>query len=352
VLKTFGFPREFLPLLRCPVDSGQLSVNDETRSDDESIVDGSLSCDKCPREYQIEGGIARLMTDSMTQENAHEVVLRDQEYDSMPESFTPPAEGWRSEFMDKIEIPPHLAALHPLEGRRVLEIGCGDGRYTILMTQSGADVLAVDFSVAALQRLRGNYQSGIAPTTYKIASRRSGGVVMGRVGLVQADATAFYVAPRSFDRALSATPLDSRDERMKMFHAVAESLNEGGRYVAGVEYDDLYRRILGLPMIRRYTSGGILIEHLTIPTMRREVAPYFRRFSMRPIRPHLPFVRRVRQPKTVWVAAARTCAALPGLKHLGELLLVCADQPIRLPVEGSNRTDFLGARNLYRRYKK
>lgn len=349
MLKTSGFPRKLVSLLRCPIDSGPLSVNQETRGDDDGVVDGSMRCDICSRQYQIENGIVRLMKESLTQENKHEMALKDQEYVAMPEAFTPPESGWRSAFMDRIEIPPHLKAVQPLDGRRVLELGCGDGRFTILMAQQGADVLAVDISIAGLRRVRGNYQAGIAPTTYRIASRHS---VVGCVGLVQADASAFHVSPRSFDRALSATPLDSRDERMTMYNAIAESLKDDGRYVAGVEYDDLCRRILGLPLVRRYSPGGILIEHFDMPTMRREISPYFSRVRMQPIRAILPFVKRLRLPMAVHVVAARACCALPGFRHLGTILLVRAERPVRLAVEGAARSGLLGARILYRRYKR
>jgi hypothetical protein len=175
---------------------------------------------------------------------------------------------------------------------------------------------------------------------------------MGRVGLVQADATKFHVAPLSFDRALSATPLDGRDERMKVYRSLAESLRADGRYVAGVEYDSIQRRLLGLPLVRRYSAGGILIEHLNIQTLRREISPYFRRARMRLIRARVPFLSRLKLPMAMEVLLVRICSALPGFRHLGEILLACAESPIQLPAEGAERPDFLGARTAYRRYKR
>jgi len=235
-----------------------------------------------------------------------------------------------------------------------LELGCGDGRFTLLMAQMGAEVLAVDFSFAALRKLGSRLPSGVAPTTYKVASRRTSGSFVGRVGLVQADASNLQVAPRSFDRALSATPLDSRDERMKMFRTISESLTDDGRCVAGVEYDDLYRKLFGMPLVRRYTPGGILIEHLDIPTMRREAAPYFYRLRMQTIRAHVPFVKHglAKRLPPLAVAVSRLVCALPVFKHLGEILLLSAERPRRLPLEGARRPGFLGAKNLYRWYKR
>jgi SAM-dependent methyltransferase len=352
--KVAGFPRKFLPLLRCVQDAGPLSVSHEVRSDDSSIIDGSLRCADCDHEYQIENGIVRLMTEKLTQETAHEIILKDREYEAMPETFVPPSSGWRSEFADRIEIPPHFKALGPLSGRRVLELACGDGRFTLLMAQLGAEILAIDFCIEALRKLNSNLLSGVAPTSYKVSPQRVSGSLVGHVGLVQADASNFHVAPRSFDRALSASPLDTRDERMKMYCAIAESLTDDGRYVGGVEYDDFYRRLFGMPLVRRYTPGGVLIEHLDIPGMRREAAPYFGRMRFRTIRAHVPLVKNqlAKRLPALAVTASRLVCALPVLKHLGEILLLSAERPRRLPLEGARRPGFVAARKLYRWYKR
>jgi SAM-dependent methyltransferase len=352
--KIAGFPRKFLQLLRCVRDGGQLSVCQEVHGDDVGICDGNLRCVKCSHEYPIENGIVRLMTETLTQETEHEIVLKDQEYEAMPDTFVPPSSGWRSEFADQIEIPPHLDAIKPLDGRRVLELACGDGRFTLLMAQLGAEVLAIDFCVEALRKLSSNLVSGIAPTSYKVSPQLPAGSLVGRVGLVQADASNLQVAPRSFDRALSASPLDSRDERMKMYRSIAEALTDDGRYVGGVEYDDLYRRVFGMPLVRRYTPGGVLIEHLDIPGMRREAAPYFGRMRFRNIRAHVPFVKHrlaKRLPRLAVFLSLMVCA-LPVSRHLGELLLLTAERPRRLPVDGERRASIMGARQLYCWYKR
>ncbi len=352
--KVAGFPRKFLSLLRCVQDAGQLSICHEVRSDEASIIDGSLRCVDCNHEYQIENGIVRLMAETLTQETEHEIGLKDREYEAMPEIFVPPSSGWRSDFADRIEIPPHFKALGPLNGCRVLELACGDGRFTLLMAQSGAEVLAIDFCIEALRKLNSNLLSGLAPTSYKVSPQRVTGSLVGRVGLVQADASNFHVAPRSFDRALSASPLDTRDERMKMYRAIAESLTDDGRYVGGVEYDDFYRKLFGMPLVRRYTPGGVLIEHLDIPGMRREVAPYFGRMRFQTIRAHVPLVKNQlakRLPNLAVFLSLIVCG-LPGLKHLGELLLLSAERPRRLPLEGARRPGFVATRKFYRWYKR
>jgi SAM-dependent methyltransferase len=343
------FPRDLLPLLRCSRDGGLLALGPGPLSGAVGIVDARVRCSTCSTEYRIERGIARLMATTLSPEDQHEIRLRDEGFAGMTAgAFTPPDTGWRSAFSDRIEIPPHLEGLAPLDGRRVLEIGCGDGRFTLLMAQMGAQVLAVDFSINALGALASRLSSGLAPTTFQVPHPRREGDLRASVGLVQADASQFYVAARAFDRALSATPLDSRDERMAMFRVIAEALTDDGRFVGGVEHDDLMRRLLGLPTARRYSPGGIFIEHFDIASLRREAAPYFSRLHIRLIRPRVPFVNRL--PLEWRVRVSRAASALPIVRQLSEILLLRAERPLRPPEEGVKRRGSSLVKGLVRWY--
>lgn len=337
------FPRDLFPLLRCSRDAGPLVIVEELQSGAVGIIEARLRCGTCAAEYRIEDGIARLLEGPLTPEGKHEIAIIDGGHACIrPGPFVPPALGWRSELNDLLEIPPHLAELEPLDSCRVLELGCGDGRFTMLMAQLGARVLAVDFSINALRKLAWWLPSGVAPTAYQPVG--SSADLRGHVGLVQAEASHFHVAHRSFDRALSATPLDSRDERMRMYHTIADALTDEGRFIGGVEHDDLIRRLLGLPLARRYKEGGIFIEHFDIATMRREAAPFFSKLRIRPIRPLVPFVRRL--PLWGAVGVLRTVGALPVLRHLGQILLFRAENPVRPPVEGAVRSGSKLAKGL------
>src|SRR6266581_4783502 len=341
------FPCGLLPLLRCARDASTLILAAELETGPVGIIQGTMKCTTCAAEYSIEDGIVRLMHRALTRENDQEMSMRDSQNTYLPPGpFVPPPFGWRSLLSDLLEIPQHLDALQPA-GRRVLEIGCGDGRFTMLMAQMGATVLAVDFSIDSLRTLASWLPSGIAPTAYRLPYPCSPSDLRGRVALVRADASHFHVAPRSFDRALSTTPLDSLEERMAMYRTIAKALTDDGRYVGSLENDDLTRRLLGLPLARRYSSG-IFIEHFSVAKVRREVSPYFSRLRIRPIRPRLPFIHRL--PSNWVLYLSHLATATPVLRHLGEILLFRAERPVRQPIEGIRRPGSKLAKRLFRWY--
>jgi SAM-dependent methyltransferase len=326
------FPRNLLPLLRCSYDAGELAVVQEVQANAEGLWDASLSCKQCAAEYRIEEGIARLLVANLSPEDQHEMAIRDTvDYDcTNPGPFVPPTDGWRSVLSDMLEVPGHLRQLELSTSCTVLELACGDGRFTSLMSQTGASVLAVDLSVNALRLMSHRLAPGV------------------RVGRVHADINHLHVAPRGFDRALSTTPLDTRDQRMTMYRVIAEGLKDDGRYVGSVEYDDLNRRLLGLPLTRRYSREGILIEHLTFQALRRELAPFFLKLRIYPIRPRVPWVSKL--PAKIAYPVLRLTEMLPVVRHFGELLVFRAEGAVRLPVEGQYREGSRLARNFFCSY--
>jgi SAM-dependent methyltransferase len=326
------FPKDMVSMLRCNEDAGELAIVKEERVLGDGIMDARLRCNICGSEFHIEDGIVRLLPRQLSSENQHEMNIRDSiDYDcTNPGSFIPPADGWRSVLSDKLEVPAHLKELRVSQSNTVLELACGDGRFTSLIAETGPRVLAVDFSINALLLLAHRLPAG------------------ARVGRVHADINHLHFASRSFDRAISLTPLDSRDERMAMYRMVAHSLTDDGRYVASVEHDDLNRRLLGLPRVRRYSRDGILIEHLSMKTMRSEAAPYFTKLRIRPIRPRVPLVAKL--PRFFALAILSTVATLPLVRQFGDLLLLTARRPVRLPIEGEYRQSSWMAKRVYRLY--
>ncbi|WP_290810089.1 class I SAM-dependent methyltransferase [Halovivax sp.] len=58
------------------------------------------------------------------------------------------------QLIDRREKAAVLDAISPVDDRRVLEIACGTGRFTVMLAEQGADVVGLDISAAMLQRGR------------------------------------------------------------------------------------------------------------------------------------------------------------------------------------------------------
>ena len=58
------------------------------------------------------------------------------------------------QLIDRREKEAVLEAITPVEGRNVLEIACGTGRFTVMLAERGADVVGLDISAAMLQQGR------------------------------------------------------------------------------------------------------------------------------------------------------------------------------------------------------
>lgn len=65
--------------------------------------------------------------------------------------------------IDRREKTAVLEALGPLEGKRILEIACGTGRFTVLLADQGAEVVGLDISEPMLQRGRRKADGDGAP---------------------------------------------------------------------------------------------------------------------------------------------------------------------------------------------
>ena len=82
----------------------------------------------------------------------------------------------------------HLAALRRLadfRGRRVLEVGCGDGRLTLGVASDGATVLAFDPEAAAVERARRSLPASLRErVAYRVASAEELEIEPGAFDLV------------------------------------------------------------------------------------------------------------------------------------------------------------------------
>ena len=115
-----------------------------------------------------------------------------------------PAGGGESEraFFAKTGIPPE-----DLAGARVLDAGCGMGRFADVAHRAGAEVVAVDLSEAVRSARR-----NLAP----------------EVAVLQADLRALPLRRRSFDVVYSLGVLHHTPDAREAFEAIAELVRPGG----------------------------------------------------------------------------------------------------------------------------
>ena len=134
-----------LPLLACPVCGGDLALTEPKKlSAAETVVEtGALSCAACRHEYPVTNGIPRLRPPAEIPADA--AKTRESfgyEWLRYPGS-RPIDEGV---FLEETMIP-----RGEFMGKRVLDAGCGMGRYSAVALALGAEVVAVDMSESLIR---------------------------------------------------------------------------------------------------------------------------------------------------------------------------------------------------------
>ncbi|MBI3899873.1 MAG: methyltransferase domain-containing protein [Gammaproteobacteria bacterium] len=297
-----GFPANLLSILRCPHDSGTLDVRDQSSTPSAYVRQAALRCGTCRRSYPIEEGIVRFLDPtSLDGESNNERTLREQ---GAPRYN---ADGELSAWQ-QMEIVPTLAALKPLKGSTMLELGAGTGRYTVRLAEQQAQVIAVDFSFASLQQLATRLQSD------------------WNVGLVHADCTQFAVQPHSFDIVMSTlvSNLPTAQHRAAMMEVAAKALKPNGKFVFSTHYYGLGNRLRREPQSGHYREGGIYRYLFRRREILKETKRYFQTIWCQPIQIGIPLANRLRLPV---VALSRAAQRIPLLNQFGELLLVVARPP-------------------------
>ena len=294
-------------MLRCPQDCGSLRLADgcEQGADGRFVMSGTLVCG-CGARYPVEGGIVKLLDQAaLDADSRHEQQLRD---GNGEEASSAEAPVWWNDVDNLIEIIPTRKAVAPRPEQIVLELGCGDGRYSLWLAGSCGALLAVDFSIGWLRKLR--HRLGAA----------------SNVGLVLADVCALEVAPGSFDTVFSTlvSNLPTRRGRNALYDLARRAAKPGGTFVFSVHHYGPKQRLRGEERSGRYSEGGICRYAHTLAECNAELAPFFGSVRTRPIQVYLPFWKRLGLPL---LPASRVAEKIPLLRMLGALLLCVARQP-------------------------
>lgn len=278
-------------------------MDEATGADGTGIRSGTLRCTACAARYTISEGILGLLENNtvLDEDSARERRIRDAKAraaEKHPEPGATPD--------DAMEIDSTLSRLGGLEGKAVLELGCGSGRFTRRLAARCRAVLAIDFSRESLRQAARTLVSARATT-----------------GLVQADVSRLALAPARFDAALATlySNLPSLALRQSSSAAVAHALRPGGRYVLTAHHHEIRRRLQGRPEEETY-ENGIYFRSFTREALRRELEPYFKRLELGTICIRLPYLSRGPELRS---RLSRLCERIPVLNRLGELLIVTAE---------------------------
>jgi SAM-dependent methyltransferase len=197
-------------LLVCPNDGGRLHASG-TETPSSGRWSGTLTCELCQLAFEVEDGIARFLgqdTEALagSPDKLHEAVARDVGASTYDERMPT--------YRNRLEIPPTLDALDANADDIVAELGCGTGRMTVLFLEAVRHVVAVDFSVASLVRLRDRVSPKLREKLF----------------LVHADVARPPLAKGAFSKVASFQVLEhlpSAEERQNCIVEARQLLREG-----------------------------------------------------------------------------------------------------------------------------
>jgi len=296
----FGFPIKFISVLCCPKDGATLELgqNCQLSKDGGFVRHGTMNCSACNAVFSINNGILDMLGHiALDDESKHEQQLRNK----IKESAAEPA-WWENED-NYMEIIPTLKALSVKQDETILELGCGDGRYTTILANECQQILAVDFSLASLEILQ-----------QRLKESRN-------VGLVLGDITAMKFRGSIFDHVLSTlvSNLPTQQHRNAMYRLAANALKPTGRFTFSAHNQGVRQIIRGERKSDRYQPGGIYRYNFTVSECKAEVRPYFEKIKATPIQIYFPFARTLRLPL---VSLSRFLEHVPLIKGLGNLFCV------------------------------
>lgn len=182
-----------------------------------------MSCELCGGPFGFASGILESAPNGAADSEESQLQLREEAVrDRQARTYDAALSLNLSSWVERRKIWAHLQTL---QISSALEIGCGTGRFTVLLAQRASRVVAVDRSRQSLVQCR-----------HRLA--RFG--LEDRVLLVRGDANQMPVRARSFDVALSAQViqhLPSASLREEVVGHIAAALKPGGTLVfSGYEW--------------------------------------------------------------------------------------------------------------------
>ncbi len=217
-----GMNRRAVELLVCPSSRQPLEVESVSAEQDAEILDGVLVDSARRHRWPVRQGIPRFVSHQGYTASFGEQWTRYRQTQldrvngtTLSRDRLVQGTGWRFE---------------QLKGQRVLEVGCGAGRFTEVLLAAGAEVYAIDYSRAVDACWDNN-----APHE--------------RLVVAQADLYALPFQPGMFDKVLCYGVLQHTPDVQRAFLSLVPFLAPGGQIAI-----DVYKKAKGLGRITRWGS--------------------------------------------------------------------------------------------------
>ena len=253
--------RRVISLLECPACRGALEVRDPVDGSEETPIEsGVLKCSACESEYPIEGHIPRFV-------NAKNYAS------SFGFEWRQHAKTQLDKFngttISKERLFRETGWPTDLAGQRVLEVGCGSGRFTEVALGTGAEVFSIDYSDAVDVSFENNRPNS-------------------RLTLAQADLYALPFKPGTFDKIFCIGVIQHTPRVKEAFRGLLPYLKEGGEIVVDVyakSWESYFTPKYWMRAITKRLPKGFLYAAVT------RITPFLLPIKVQ-LRKHIPVVGR------------------------------------------------------------
>lgn len=137
-----GFPARLIDFIQCRKGCGSLTI-ESAHNESALIAQGILRCPQCSSVYPIHNGILDILesNDPMDERSRFEVKIRDEIARELEHQFAE-----TDAFANDTEVSSTLRRLGSIQGKSILELGCGTERFTRALLKGGGTVVAIAFS--------------------------------------------------------------------------------------------------------------------------------------------------------------------------------------------------------------
>lgn len=236
--------KALLSMIRCPACRGALSLTSQAAEGE--ILEGTLAC-SCGRAYPIRQGVPRFVSQDAY---AGSFGLQWTRFSRVQLDSANGTDESRRTFYEKTGWTAEM-----LRGRRVLDLGCGMGRFMEVAADAGAEVIGVDLSraVEAAWRNLGHREN---------------------VHVVQADVFGLPFEDQSFDFVFSIGVLHHTPDTQDAFMQLPRLLRAGGRISIWIYSREIKHRVL-FAFSNLYRKATWRMEPESLLSICRVAAPLY-----------------------------------------------------------------------------